>query len=122
MGNSWQSPVTGEPSLGTMHPHNYQILNNASQAVGTLVVNVSAQVPVGAKAVFITYAATSPAAGGQIEIQTTGGLIQIESIAGAASWFGGGGIVLVDSVYSFNMVVKNQNLTAIYMWMTVYWI
>lgn len=122
MGNSWQSPVTGEPSLGTPHPHNKLLLDNFSHAIGTHTIDVSAEVPAGAKAVSITYVATSPAAGGQIEITTIAGLIQVESIAGAASWFGGGGIVLVDSVYTFNMVVKNQNLTAIYMWMTVYWI
>jgi hypothetical protein len=120
--NSFQSPVDGEPSLGTPHPHNYQILDNFSHAVGTHTIDVSAQVPVGTKAISITYVATSPAVAGQIEIQTIAGLIQIESIAGSASWFGGGGIVLLDSAYTFNMVVKNQNLTTIYMWMTVYWI
>jgi hypothetical protein len=62
MGNSWQSPVASEPSLGTLHIHAGvdAIISGAAWTVGaTYTIDCSSQAPVGAKAVLLKVYGTS---------------------------------------------------------------
>lgn len=45
--NSWQQPVSGEPSLGTPHKHVATILNTDPSSTGVQTLDISANVPVG---------------------------------------------------------------------------
>ena len=55
-GNSWQSPVAGEPSCGTLHTHEASLLSNYDIAdTNWHTVDLSAQIPVGATAAMFHY-------------------------------------------------------------------
>jgi hypothetical protein len=60
--NSWQSPVAGEPSFGTIHPHYKELVANAASA-GYAAVDLSAEVPKSAKAIYIDMEFVSGTAG-----------------------------------------------------------
>lgn len=67
--NSWQSPVAGEPSLGTLHwltnPTTGNIINSSAVADGAFATyNASSIVPAGTKGVFVSGDSTVTTGGG----------------------------------------------------------
>ncbi|MFA5376766.1 MAG: hypothetical protein WC455_13540 [Dehalococcoidia bacterium] len=70
MANSWQQPVAGEPSCGTLHPHFKELVTNGTPAAGYYNVDVSAEVPVGTKAILLEVNHASAAAGRYISVLT----------------------------------------------------
>ena len=58
-GNSWQQPVAGEPSCGTLHWHSAVIYNADVADTNWHSIDLSAQIPAGAKAVKCHYEFTS---------------------------------------------------------------
>ncbi len=52
--NSWQAPVAGEPSLGTMHEHYADLaIESTPSATAYYTIDVSGEVPVGTMCIYI---------------------------------------------------------------------
>jgi hypothetical protein len=73
MGNSWQSPVTGEPSWGTPHTHyKANVVSTNPADTNWHEVDLSAEVPMGSKGVMLTFS-----------MQETAGVVRTLSISNA---------------------------------------
>ena len=72
-GNSWQQPVAGEPSVGTPHVHYAQLYTGDPADTNWHSIDLTAQVPVGTKAIDI-----------EASIQETAGVSRLLSISNAS--------------------------------------
>jgi hypothetical protein len=116
-------PVAGEPSLGTPHPHLYVIQNGGALSAATHDFDVSAQVPVGTKQIYVTCDAVSTAGGVKVSLQDTSGN-EFSSCQSAGSNFHGnlGSFVALDSSYLFRIVISINAATTFILRMTDYFI
>jgi len=125
MANSWQSPVPGEPSLGTPHPPtldsgNLRVLFTGAPATTPSVteVAVGAYVPAGTKAIYIEgwiktgdNTLTSLRASRTNAAVFSNGIWIAQGYGGAAfQYFPFSGLVLLDSAYKFWIYRENAGM------------
>jgi hypothetical protein len=121
MANSFQSPVAGEPSLGTPHPHVERLVNGPGAGTGTYTYTVTA--PAGATQVYLWAEFSSGTAGTYIFVQSTAGVEGFRVFAPVANqYIAGAGIVRLDASKQFNVVVGGAALGAFYLETTLYWL
>jgi len=121
MGNSWQSPVTGEPSLGTMHLHPGTILDTDPASTSVQTLDISAFVPVGTKLVRGWGTFVSATAGRTIQIVNAGATevyAKSYSVAGATKDFSWEGAV--DANRNIYWVVSNTDVSALLLYLVEY--
>ena len=122
-GNSWQQPVAGEPSAGTFHPKYALIMNNVDPAdTNWHEVDISASVPVGTKAIFVTGQFTTTVATNYQMSNANGGSSYIVNVAATNGYGGVCGIVPVSSTRTVWYKVGNAGVSGIYTYMSGYFI
>ena len=123
-GNSWQQPVAGEPSLGTLHKHFNAILGVDPGDTNWHAVDCSGQVPVGCKAIQVSASLTS--AGGVRNVKFSSASAGDEdmnihmSVTGQRQW--GDGVLYLDSSYQFWYQVDNADVSNLLVRITGYFI
>ena len=90
MANSWQQPVAGEPSLGTLHPCAATVVvsTDPADANWSAAVDISAVVPVGTKAVYCQLelrSANTTAYYGQVAGDTTPSSPYLKGLCGSVA-------------------------------------
>jgi hypothetical protein len=116
--NSWQSPVAGEPSLGTPHVHSVLLNNNSSYAGAATETLTASGVPTGTKAIAITGYLNS--AGTQaFSFTDVAGTIFILSVCNAGTNGNFYGVVPLDSNKQFKFV-HAAAVTGMYSYYTLY--
>ena len=108
-GNSWQQPVAGEPSLGTMHPCAANLVVNIDpvDTNWSAAVDISAVVPAGTKAVYCSLelrSANTTSYWGQVAGGTTPTSPFIEGICGTVAGVSG------QRVYGWIYLTSGLNL------------
>lgn len=123
-GNSWQQPVAGEPSVGTFHFH-YAIVLSASDVpdANWHELDISAQVPVGTKAVHVWIQATS--SNGTDEFYAGDGtnrLVNTGYVQNAGQYPAGSGIIPVSATRTIQYKASNARIYGAYIFLTGYYL
>jgi len=125
-GNSWQQPVSGEPSWGTFHPHFKEFVLNtdpASTAVQTL--DLSAEVPVGTKMVAVIVALRSSSDNSEAYVYNNSSGTQLWGYTSAphnGQYAGGLEFAPVDSSRNVFWGVSTTTVNSLQWRMLGYWI
>jgi len=119
----YYAPNASEPSLGTPHPHEYQINDSVQYPIGTMVIDLSSQVPVGTTQVYVTGIFQSATLNAEVKIKSTSGIIACHSyLQGLTSVATLSGIVRLDANRKFNVTVITATVTMYEFQMHEYWI
>jgi len=103
-GNTYVQPVAGEPSLGTPHEHYYVISNGVDLATGTYQIDLSTQVPVGTKRVYVWFWCQYTATG-TCSLRNTASTISYAAFSALLGTYGGAqGYVTLDANRCYNFV------------------
>ena len=125
--NSWQQPVSGEPSLGTPHSHYVLALNTNPADTVYHSLDLSGECPVGAGGVFILMRFLSNTAGHSVSVSNADGgdtyLIQhLQDATSANTNISIAGFVPVDSNRYIWWRASNVAVTDLVIWMLPYFI
>jgi hypothetical protein len=115
MGNSWQSPVAGEPSLGTPHKH-IAVLYAADPAVTTVItVDCTAWMPVGTTWLDYILGVASTTVGDYVTITDAAGtaIYDYNQVQVAANTIYIAGGCPIDSARCVYFKVNNARVTAV---------
>jgi hypothetical protein len=122
-GNSWQQPVSGEPSLGTPHYHAATLVDNGDPAVTTDITVTVSDVPTGTKAIYGYCAFSSSTAGHTLQIKNSGGTVCSQSrIQVNGQYMEFPFIVDLDSSKQFKYAVSNAAVNGVYILLRFYFI
>lgn len=118
--------VASEPSLGNPHPHYKLLVNNASPGAGYATVDVSAEVPVGTKMIYVNVQHTTAAAGRRVTCYTDstptparGPVNAITTVASVVATGSGLVILAADRTFVYG---TSGALAGLYIEMHEYWI
>jgi len=126
-GNSWQQPVSGQPSLGTLHYCASTVLVNNVDPAGTGVtaVDCSGSVPVGCKAIHIQcHVRSNTTAGRTLRIHDSDGSTQRWDVAEPVVniYACGSGIAYLDASRNMYWSASNADVNLVYIAMDGYFI
>jgi len=126
--NSWQSPVSGEPSLGTAHKHHAALVAAGSINAGNTVdvnANTLAGIPIGSKAINIRGYCVVSLADGYPTLEDSSSNINIYGVEvyanGKVSVFNGL-VIFAPGDYFLRIRANVGNITALNIWTTAYYI
>ncbi len=127
-GNSWQQPVAGEPSRGTLHNVTGYVIKVVDAfdptTTATVVTDLSSYVPAGCSAVALRTSVVSATAGRNLwirdpsDLQTSHGCTN-ETAGGTGR---GDGIGYLDSSLNLRWKVDNSDVSSVTIWLTGYYI
>lgn len=126
--NSWQAPVTSEPSWGTPHDHYAILVNNANPgAAGHTLVDVSSEVPVGTNAIYVRLQMTSSTVEDYVALYTNDTPTPANSpvmatVSVASKRETVSGIIRLADNRSFTYYSSGANIDAVYIIMFQYWL
>lgn len=116
-------PVANEPSCGTLHFHYYLMLNGADPAdTDYHPCDLSAVVPVGAKAVVLTGQFYTSAACNLVFSNANGGDSYISGVASSSGYAPISGIVPLSSTRTIWYMATNTGASGVSVWVTGYFI
>jgi hypothetical protein len=122
MANSWQSPVAGEPSWGTLHRHREVLVSADPASTGSSIVTVT-NVPSGAKGIDGYMSIGSGTAGRLLQVKDVAGNVwsaitnPTTAIRGFSSFR-----VPLDANKQFVWNVDNADVTSVLITMTTYFL
>lgn len=121
-GNSWQQPIAGEPSLGTPHPHDVQLLVIDPADSNWYSIDLSVQVPVETTSIFVYGYITGTSSWYLRLSDASGGTVHLEAVcAGATGYYANfSGPCKISSDRKIWWCVQSLNVAALYMWMSEY--
>jgi hypothetical protein len=121
-GNTWQSAVSGEPSLGTPHFRRIRLLNGVTVGIGTYTISCTA-LPVGANQVEVWEQYGGGGAGCQAFCLDADGGIGVFGAPNSAvgSFQGGQGLVTLSTGRTFVFQIVGATSTTTYLECTRYW-